>query len=261
MAKTIVFTADNVDNFVNWLKKFSAINSSVLLEINNTKKAFVAKSYNDEKSVVKFSEISFENAGFILKKAFSEDLIKIGIFNIPQLIKSFDQFKNGEFEFQIKYDKVDEDWAGLNLLLKNSSLKIKVNGASLNIFKYISDELFENITSTNEVVSFNLPINTIEEILSLTVLDKEYKFLEFIIKDKKISVQGKTFELSIEAANGTDSMLSIYKKQFDKIDKENYNIQFGDDKLVFKSLDTNTVTVLSMVVKDSNYDEEVTKFD
>ena len=68
MAKTIDFTAKNVKPFSAWLKKFASIENSLLIEVDEKHKCFVAKSYNEEKSVVKYSQISFVDAGFSLKK-------------------------------------------------------------------------------------------------------------------------------------------------------------------------------------------------
>ena len=43
--------------------------------------------------------------------------------------------------------------------------------------------------------------------------------------------------------------------QFEKVDIESYEVNFGEDKLVFKSKDSDTTTVTSMVVKDEKYEE------
>jgi len=264
MPKSITFKSEDVSNFVSWLKKFSSIESSLLLEINKDKQSFVAKSYNSEKSVVKLAEISFENAGLHIQKEFNEDLIKLGIFNILQMIKSFEQFKSKAFDIIIKYDEVDESFAGTSILIKNDSLRVKIECTSLNIFKYISDELYRDvIMNTTEIANLEYPLETIEEILSLSVLDKDYKFLEFLIKDGKVFVKGRTFALEIaDAENNKNHIISVYKEHFEKVDKENYNFVFGDDKLIFKSKDSETITVLSMVVKDyEKYDEELTDFE
>lgn len=270
MAKTIEFTAKNVKPFSLWLKKFASIENSLLIEVDEVNKCFTAKSYNEEKSVVKFSRISFEDSGLTLKKGSKNpQFIKVGIYNIPRIIKSLDHFLSGEFSFSIQYEEVlegtNKNLAGTALLIKSPSLKIKIECTSLNIFKYISDSMFKNkIAQTDPITSFDLPNVTIEKINSLCDLDKEYKFLEFLTRNKKVFVKGKSFELDI-ADNGADNgddkiILSIYKDQFDKVDIESYSIDFGEDKLVFRSKDSNTITVTSMVVKDEKYEEDSMEF-
>lgn len=266
MAKTIDFTAKNVKSFSSWLKKFSSIENSLLIEVDEINKCFTAKSYNEEKSVVKYSQISFADAGFTLKKESPDPkFIKVGIYNIPRVIKSLDHFQTGEFSFAVQYEEVidgeNKNLAGTALLIKSSLLKVKIECTSLNIFLYISDEKFKNvIASTDAITQFDLPNITIEKINSLCDLDKEYKFLEFLTRDKKVFVRGKSFELDVAEASEEKTILSIYKEQFDKIDVESYECDFGPDKLVFRSKDSNTITVTSMVVKDDKYEEESMEF-
>lgn len=266
MAKTIEFTAKNVKPFSDWLKKFASIEKSLLMEVDEENKCFVAKSYNEEKSVVKYSKISFIDAGFSLKKDSKDpQFIKAGIYNIPRIIKSLEHFLSGEFSFAIQYDEVldgnAKGLAGIALLIKSPSLKIKIECTSLNIFKYISDDLFKNaIAKTEAITSFEMSSSMIEKINSLCDLDKEYKFLEYVIRDKKVFVRGRSFELELADDGDKQFILSIYKDQFNKIDIENYNIELGEDKLIFRSKDSDTITVTSMVVKDEKYEEESMKF-
>lgn len=266
MAKTIEFTAKNVKPFSSWLKRFSSIENSLLLELNESSKCFIAKSYNEQKSIVKYSKISFADAGFTLKKESIEGdtILKIGIYNIQRVMKSLDHFQTGEFSLAIQYDEIDEgkekELAGIAILLKSSALKMKIDCSSLRVFKYISEDIFKTrITQTNSILNFDLSSATIDKINSLCDLDKDYDFLDFVAKDKKVVVRGKSFEFALSEKEG-EGVLSIYKNQFNKIDIENYSVEFGDDKLVFNSKDSDTITVTSMVEKDKKYEETVVDF-
>jgi hypothetical protein len=262
-SKSITLMSLNSTNFINWLKKFNIIEKSLLLEVDTNEKTFIAKSYNDEKSIIKFSKISFEEAGFMLNSK-TTDFIKLGIYSIGQLIKSLNTFSEN-LTMTINYDTIkndngEDENAGLSILIKNDELKVKVECTSLNIFKYISDTLFKNICTTDEITRFDLSKEFIEKINNLLVLDKDYKFFEFIIKNNKVYIKGKTFELELAENGDEKALLSIYKEQFEKIDKENYNVIFGDDKMVFSSYDTDTTIVLSMAIKDIKYEEMSTEF-
>lgn len=266
MAKTIEFTANNVKSFSSWLKKFSSIEHSLLMEIDEENKCFTAKSYNEEKSVVKYSKISFKDSGLNpIKESSDPNFIKAGIYNIPRVIKSLEHF-SGEFSFIIQFEEVllennEKALAATAFLLKSTSLKMKLECTSLNIFKYIPDDLFlKRIAHSDPVTTFSLPNVTIEKINSLSDLDKEYKFLEFLTRDKKVFVRGKAFELDIADNGDEKAMISIYKDQFNKLDIESYEVDFSEDKLVFKSKDSDTITVTSMVVKDEKYEEESMEF-
>lgn len=257
--KKIEFTAKNVKPFQVWLKKFVSIDQSVLLEVDQNNDRFCAKVYNEERSVVKFSQIKFDEAGFTVKKSKDPQRVKVGIYNIARLMKIMDQFGNEEFSFIINYDELTgdgtTDFAGLSLILKNKLLKFTVECTSLNIFKYIGDELFETrIASLDDVIAnFELSSNDIEQTNSLCSLDSESKFMEFKNSDW-VYISGKSFDLKIvqnpEGSEEKSSSINIFKEQFEAIDPEDYKVQMGDDRLVFTSSDKNTTIVISMVEKD-----------
>lgn len=258
MAQSLEFTAKNARPFVDWLKRFVSIEKSVLLEIDGKELCFKAKSYDESKSVVKFSKISFEEAAISpQKKKDLPELIKVGIYSIQRLMKVLDNFSGTEFSLAVAYEPSPSgDLSGLAILIKSSFLKMKIECTPLNIFKYISDPLFSNkIANDSVVASFEMSHQTIEKLNSLCDLDKEYKFLEFIVKDGQVSILGKTFKFNIGENPTDEAILSIYKDQFDKLDNESYNVSMGKEKLIFKSSDSQTTTVLSMVVKDTKYEE------
>ena len=264
MAKVLEFQAKNIKPFTSWLKRFSLIDNSLLLEVDENAQEFLAKTYNPEKSVVKFSRISFEDAGLeVTSKPSLKERVKVGIYHIPRLIKSLEHFVSEEFYFGFKYEEIvgeNAGFAGTNILIKNSNLKMSLNCTPLHIFKYISDNLFiTNIASITPAVSFELPSLKIEKINSLCNLDNEYKFIDFKTKEGKLTARGKTFEFKLaDAAKNTG--ISIYKEQFEKVDMENYDVDLSDDRIVFKSKESRTITVTSMVEKDEKYDESSTDF-
>jgi len=260
MAKQIEFTAKNVKAFTSWLKIFSLIDNSLLLEIDNDSKEFIAKSYNEERSVVKFSKIKFDEAGFVLKKSKDSQRIKVGIYNISNIIKVFEHFGEDEFSVTFKYEEVlsdtDKDYAGTSILLKNDSLKVGIECTSLNIFKYIGDDVFLNkIASIDPTVQFDFAKENISKINSLCDLNKDYKFMQFLNKDGKLFAKSKAFELLLSVGSKTDISIDILKSQFTKLDIEDYNVKLGEDRLVFSSNDSNTITVISMVEQDERYEE------
>jgi len=250
--KTIEFTAKNVKAFTNWLRRFASIDNSLLLEIDEKSSTFISKTYNEERSVVKMSTIKFDDAGLTTKLNKDPKRIKIGIFNIPRLIKVIDQFNDMEFTITVNYqDLVGDDsnvqYAGESILLRNKNLKMSVDCTSLNIFKYITDDLFKNSIATVDVLgSFELTKSNIEKINSLCTLDSDHKFIEFKFKDNEVFVSGKTFDLTICKIEKVSTSLSVFKEQYSNIDVENYNVELGEDRLVFKSKDSDTTCVLSM---------------
>jgi hypothetical protein len=261
MAKTVEFSVKTSRPFTSYLRKFASIDSTVLFEADLENSRFIAKSPNEERSIVKHGVISFEDAGFELKTKLKLR-IKIGIYNISRLIKIIEQFGN-EFEFIIKYDEVlgnnnQKDYAALSLLLSNNDLKFNTECTSLNIFKYISDDLYEKtIRKFNEIVSFDFSKELIEKVRSLCELDKEYKLLEFQNKDGKLFAKGKSFEYLLVQTTNVDVKIPFYKDQFDKVDVENCKVSIGADRMLFTSTDTSTEIIVSKVEVNDNYEEVV----
>lgn len=256
--KKIEFSAKNVKPFSAWLNRFSSIDSSLLLEIDESTSMFLAKTYNEERSVVKFSEIPFDEAGLLLKSKSESNgkRVKVGLYNISRLVKIMDQFGTDAFDLVFNYDEVLGDvpeLAGVTILLKNKNLKITIDCTSLNIFKYITDTLFNTAIAKVETIvdTFDLTKEDIEKVNSLSKLDSDYKYLAFS-RNNGIYVCGKTFELLLPTDSNVTAVSSIdvFKEQFDKIDIENYKVIMGEDRLVFKSTTSNTTTTVSMVEKD-----------
>lgn len=256
-SKTFDFTAKNVKAFTGWLKKFSLIDKTLLLEIDSEKSMFIAKTYNEEHSVVKMSSIKFDEAGFIVvSKKNVDKRIKVGLYNIAHLIKIMDQFNDIEFNIAIEYQELmgegDSQYAGEKLILKNKQLKMNVDCTSLNIFKYLPDNVFvDNISKIETLGVFELTKPTIEKINTLNGIDDvDEKCMDFTMNDNKTVVSGKTYELLIgEGKINQESSISVYKDQYAAIDIENYDVDLGDDRLVFKSKDSDTVTVISRAEK------------
>jgi len=249
--KTIEFTAKNVKAFTGWLRRFASIDNSLLLEIDEKTSTFIAKTYDDERSVVKMSSIKFDEAGLTTKPTKDTKRIKVGIFNIPRLIKIIDQFSDMEFNLIIDYQDLVTDevtqYAGEKIHLNNKNLKMNVDCTSLNIFKYIPDDLFKNSIATIDIIAtFELTKVNLEKINSLCALDNEHKFLTFQLTDDKVYVSGKVFEYLLqEIKNKNKISLNVFKEQYSNVDIENYDVELGEDRIVFRSKDSDTVCVIS----------------
>jgi hypothetical protein len=259
MAKTVEFTVKNSKVFTSYLKKFASIDNTVLFEADFKNSRFVTKSPNEERSAVKFGSISFDEAEFETSSKL-DIRIKIGIYSIPRLIKIIDQFTK-EFQFIIRYDEVigsdkEVDYAALSILLKSDELKFNNECTSLNIFKYISDDTWENkIKKIDEVISFQFKKEDIEKIRALCELDKEYNLIEFKNKEKGLYARGKSFELLITTTTEKDISIPIFKELFEKVDVELSNVIIGSDRVLFSSEDTDTEIVLSKAEGNENYEE------
>jgi len=252
----IEFTGKNVKALSGWLKRFSGIDNSLLLEVDLQTSSFIAKTYNEERSVVKMSSIKFDDAGLLIKKAPSINRVKVGIFNIPRLIKILEQFYETDFSLNIKYQELlskttETSFAAEEIVLKNKLLKMNIECTSLNIFKYISDELFNNtIAAIDPIHKFSLTRTIMERIQSLCNLDNESQLIAFNVNNKGVSVSGKTFDyLLVEDSNNKNARISIFKEQYTSLDSEDYDVTMGEDRIKFVSKNSNTIIITSKAIE------------
>jgi len=243
------FSVNNVTQFSNWLKRFSSIDKSLLLEVDLDTLQFIAKTYNEERSVVKHSSISFTDIGFeLVTKKLPTGRIHVGLYDVLKIIKTFNQFAEN-FSFIIKYEDLegneDTKLIGKQLLLKNDNLKVGFDCTSLNIFKYIKDSVFNGaICKIDSLLTFDLKREDFDKIINLSDLDKEYKRIEFKAINSKIVLRSKSFELNLGICNGEKASMPILKDQLDKVDSENYSVQLGEGRMVLTSTDSDTTTAL-----------------
>lgn len=256
MASKIQYEAKDVKELTKWLKRFSSIEKSVLLELDDSKSIITGKTHNEERSVVKKSSINLTDCG-LNSTSKSTNKIKLGIYSLPQLIKILDHFNDSNFTLTVNYDEMidtesNKELVMTSIILKNSNLKMTLEGAPLSMFNYISDEKFNNnialLTEKYPEVEFN--IHSLDEINTLASMDGDYKFIDLVIKDGKFIISGKVYNKLISVSDSEDDFsISIYKDQYEKLDKEDYNLVLAGDRLVCKSKNSNTVMVMSGVDK------------
>lgn len=161
------------DNLVAWLKSFKDIFPSLLIEIDPDTSEFVAKNFTPVKSIVKYSKLSFEDAGLELvniidndEKDFnwslhhddkSDGRIKCGISEIlPKFIEVVAMFSGAEHEIIFEFDlntavvykssKVtDTEYQVNNITFKSKTLTMNVRGSQISdIFFKCDDNTFHN---------------------------------------------------------------------------------------------------------------------
>lgn len=232
---------------INFLKRFSAISGSLLLEIDN---GFLkAKTHTPERSVVKSSRIEigrvFGNENAEIPSAGQP--ILFGVYSLDKLIKSFGHFDGTPFNFTINLEKTAEGLVGTEITLQNDSLMVNFQCATLRLFTHVTDEIMDRISdvSTSQV-NFVLTKELQNRVNSLTGIDTDQKLLSLNIKNGSLTASGKSFALnilSIEDKN-TDVSLSVYKSQFAYLDREDSMVYMNEDRLIFHSIETETKTII-----------------
>jgi hypothetical protein len=117
------------------------------------------------------------------------------------------------------------------------------------MFRYIDSQLASKIVDTSTALfSFRVDKDTLTKISALATLDSENDTLSVSSKDGEVAFKGKSFEMSLPGVTSeTDGDLSFYKTHFNFIDKEDSEVFVTDNKVIFKSLETDTSIVIGKV--------------
>jgi hypothetical protein len=215
-----------------------------LLEINDGK--FIAKTHTPDKAVVKMSSTA-------LSEIFDADQnvknVKIGLFAVDNFVQTFKHLGENDVKFDVESQKVSDEETATEIKIYSKSLKFTFPGASPSLFKYIDSSLAKKITDTSSAnYSFRIDKDTLTKISSLCSIDSENDTLSITSKDGSVFVAGKSFELELPGVKTEeDASISFYKSHYGFVDKEDSEIYVLDTKVIFKSLETDTVIVIGRV--------------
>lgn len=239
----IIYKVESPVRFTNFLKKFSSIESTLLVEIENG--VIKAKTHTPDRAVVKSSSIAIDEILSISESDASTNVM-FGLYNIEKFANAFKHFPN-EFDLIVEYSTLEGNNVGTQLTLINKKLNVRFECASVRIFTHITDEMMNRIASdVDNGIEFELDKNAQGQISSLSGIDNDHKLLTFRTGGTTISAIGKSFDLELTEADETldNSDVTIYKQHFNVLDREDSKVVLSDDKIVFRSSETDTIMVV-----------------
>ena len=245
MAKETTYRVVSPSKFTAFLKKFSSIDPTLLVEIADGE--IKAKTHTSDRAVVKFSKMGLNEAFDFIDGV--EESIAFGLFNVEKFAGSFKHFGSDNFDLIVTHDSVDNINVGTVITLKSAKLTIRFDCASYRLFTHITDETFvDRIAGVNGDLrsEFDLDKNTFSSISSICGVDTDHKLITFKAENNSIIAKGKSFDMEIlESTDTLDSAeISFYKDHFNFVDKENSNVKIAEEKVVFSSSETDTITVI-----------------
>jgi hypothetical protein len=206
-----------------------------------------AKTHTPERSVVKSSKMELNRIFNLSGDTIEIETSMFGVYSLDRLMKSFSHFGDSKIEFNLTTEKTPEGTVGTDLTLKNDSLDINYQCASLRLFTHITDEMMDRIAdNASSQTSFVLTKELQARINSLTSLDPDQKLLTINVKNGVVKASGKSFNLNLLNIDDTSANLSIsvYKSQFAYLDKEDTMVYMNEDRLIFHSIETDTKMII-----------------
>lgn len=247
MAEKLTLKVKSASEFTNFLKRFSAIESTLLLEIDNGQ--LKAKTHTPERSVVKSSKIDMSNIFDMEVPNNKAETTKVlfGIFSVDKLTDAFKHFTDSDVDFTLAYETTSDGNVGTEVTLSSPSLKINFQCASLRLFTHITDEMMDRISNTEEApINFVMTKEHQKRISTVSTIDTDHKLMTVNVKEGNVKVTGRSYDLSLMAVDKTeeDITISIYKNQFGFLDREDAIAYLSGDRIVFSSIETETKTII-----------------
>lgn len=204
----------SADPFINYLKSYLRIRESLLLEIDTNLRAFVAKTFTEDKSSIRFSSISFDDANMSIVSDNGEDerngsRIKVGILiqlkKFIQIVERLgsDVNEKGESNFNIEIDyepfqntnDKSVDFVTTSISFNSEILKMRMDGFRISELTYLSDDTFKNVVfNATDAVSIEISSSTINSIIKtsdIVKIDVRKDALVFYNEDKILYVKDR----------------------------------------------------------------------
>jgi len=204
----------SADPFINYLKSYLRIRESLLLEIDTNLRAFVAKTFTEDKSSIRFSSISFDDANVSIVSDNGEDerngsRIKVGILiqlkKFIQIVERLgsDVNEKGESNFNIEIDyepfqntnDKSVDFVTTSISFNSEILKMRMDGFRISELTYLSDDTFKSVVfNVTDAVSIEISSSTINSIIKtsdIVKIDVRKDALVFYNEDKILYVKDR----------------------------------------------------------------------
>ena len=204
----------SADPFINYLKSYLRIRESLLLEIDTNLRAFVAKTFTEDRSSIRFSSISFDDANVSIVSDNGEEerngsRIKVGILiqlkKFIQIVERLgsDVNEKGESNFNIEIDyepfqntnDKSVDFVTTSISFNSEILKMRMDGFRISELTYLSDDTFKNyVFNATDAVSIEISSSTINSIIKtsdIVKIDVRKDALVFYNEDKILYVKDR----------------------------------------------------------------------
>lgn len=228
----------STNGFVTWLKGFKDINGSLLVEIDLESKEFIAKSFPQDKSVVKYAKLPFEDAGYeysyvhnngenfdwAQREATNDGRVKLGIYNVlGKFIDVVSMFDGSEHDMVVNFDicnnvlywgakKAEKEYQAETTVFHSKALTMTVKNSQISeFFQKCDDETFLtrvcNIGSPSTYEVNTAVLGNLSKIASVFAADKSRDLIKFYSKE----VDGVLGLYAYDETNGSfDYLLGYY---------------------------------------------------
>lgn len=239
----------NTINFTSFIKKLLPIDKFIFMKIMPDK--VISSVYLPERDAVKLVKVDTST----LFDAQIKDTIKVSFYNGVKVVDALNHF-GAEANGVIKYQEYDGELMASDVVIKNDDLSVTLacTDPSLSFMEMTNEEIKKAFGYDEYMFSFDLLTGHIDKMKSLFQLDKDDALFKINNDGGKIHVVGQSYDAflsNMKDQNNPGTTVSLYKKHINLLDKENYRVYVCLNKIVFRSLDTDTLlTVAAAMLGD-----------
>lgn len=235
----------------SFVKKLLPIDKFIFMKIG--KEGTVSSVYFPERDAVKLVNTP-------TKDIFDADInssLKVSFYNGSKVIDALSHF-NGDIRGRIRYTEYDGELMASDFILENEDLQISLacTDPSLSFMEMSKEETDRAFGTDSSLFQFDLLTTHVDRMRSLFNLDKDEDIFTLYINEKGIGIKGTSYDATLCHSYDSDSEVGtkvvIYKKYINLLDKENYRVIVCDNKVVFRSLDTNTLLTVAVAITDED---------
>jgi len=183
-----------------------------------------------------------------------EEPVKVSFYNGSKVIEALGHF-NGDVTGRIKYSELDGEMMASDFVIENDDLTINLACAdpSLSFMEMTKDEMGRAFSTDAKLFQFDLLTTQVDRMKSLFALDKDEEVFTLYTSGDAVKIKGKSYDSNVcHGAEGEGGSVTIYKKYLGLLDKENYRVIVCSNKVVFRSLDTDTVLTVAVAIIDED---------
>lgn len=235
----------------SFVKKLIPIDKFIFMKIG--KDVTVSSVYFPERDAVKLVNTP-------TKDIFDADItvpLKVSFYNGSKVIDALSHF-SGDVKGRIKYTEYDKELMASDFILENDDLQISLacTDPSLSFMEMSKEETDRAFGTDSNLFQFDLLTTHVDKMKSLFNLDKDEDIFTVYTSDKGIGVKGTSYDATLchsyDSTSELGTKVVIYKKYINLLDKENYRVIVCDNKVVFRSLDTNTHLTVAVAITDED---------
>ena len=240
----------------SFIKKLLPIDKFIFMKIGS--KGTLSSVYFPQRDAVKLVNMPTDDM-FDVSDANLEKPIKVSFYNGSKVNDALSLF-NGDIRGRIKYNKYEDELMASDFILEDDNLTVELacTDPSLSFMELSKEETERAFNVDNKLFSFYLLTTHVDRMKSLFNLDKEEETFTLYLSDNGIKVKGTSYDsilsASYESDKGVGEKVLVYKKYINLLDKENYKVIVCNNKVVFKSLDTNTLLTIAVAISEEDED-------